>query len=58
MLSWDVPGGFGAATADPYVRVIPLAAMIEETKCLLDGTSPVIKGRVELLEQVEHLLAL
>jgi 6-phosphofructokinase 1 len=58
MLSWDVPGGFGAPTGDPYVRVVPLAAMIEETKSLLDGTSPVIKNRVALLDQVEHLLAL
>lgn len=58
MLSWDPPGGFGAETADPFVRVVPLPAMIEETARLLDGTSPVIKGRVALLEQVEDLLAL
>ena len=58
MYAWEVPGGFGRPTPDPFVHEVDLTDMIEETKALLDGTSPVIKGRVALLEQVEHLLAL
>lgn len=58
MLSWEPPGGFGAATDDPSVRRVPLADMIEETKRLLDGTSPVTKARLALLARVEGLLAL
>ncbi len=58
MLGWEVPGGYGAETADPSVRVIPLAEVLAETERQLDGTSPVVKKRMELLRQVEHLLAL
>lgn len=58
MMSWDVPGGFGDPTPDPYVRVVPLAAMLEETTRLLDGTSPVTQGRIAMLDQVEDLMVL
>jgi 6-phosphofructokinase len=58
MLGWEVPGGYGAETADPSVRVIPLAEVLAETERQLDGTSPIVKKRMELLRQVEHLLAL
>jgi 6-phosphofructokinase 1 len=58
MLGWDVPGGFGAPTPDPSVRVVPIAEVLAETERLLDGTSPVVKWRVELLRQVENMLAL
>lgn len=58
MLSWDVPYGHGQATLDPYVRVLPLAEVLAETGRLLDGTSPVIQGRVALLQQVEELLVI
>jgi 6-phosphofructokinase 1 len=57
MLGWEVPGNFGAETADPSVRVVPIAAVLAETERLIDGTSPVIRKRMELLHQVEHLLA-
>jgi len=58
MMSWDVPGGFGQPTPDPFVRVVPLPAMLAETVRLLDGTSPVVQQRMELLRKVEALLAL
>jgi 6-phosphofructokinase 1 len=58
MVSWEVPGGFGDKTADPSVRRVTLQQMIDETKALLDGTSPVTKGRLALLQQAEGLLAL
>lgn len=57
MISWEVPGGAGIETPDPSVRRVKLAEMIKETGRLLDGSSPVTRGRVALLSQVEHLLA-
>ncbi len=58
MVSWDVPGGFGKETPDPFVRIVPLADALEETERLLDGSSPVVAGRMALLDSVEELLAL
>ncbi|OGQ10460.1 MAG: hypothetical protein A2138_23000 [Deltaproteobacteria bacterium RBG_16_71_12] len=58
MLSWEPPGGFGDKTADPSVRRVSLQDMIDETKRVLDGTSPVTQARLALLAQVEGLLAL
>lgn len=58
MVGWDVPGDHGAATPDPFVRLVPLAEMIAETERLLDGSSPVTRGRVALLSMAEDLLAL
>jgi 6-phosphofructokinase 1 len=56
MLGWDVPGNHGEATGDPRVRRVPLADVLEETRSLLDGSSPLTRGRVALLEQVEDIL--
>jgi 6-phosphofructokinase 1 len=58
MMSWEPPGGFGEPTQDPSVRRVRLADMLEETKRLLDGSSPVTKGRLLLLAQAEGLLSL
>lgn len=56
MMSWEPPGGVGVETMDPSVRVVPIQVMLEETARLLDGTSPVIKKRMELLQVVHDLL--
>lgn len=58
MLGWDVPGGHGQATRDPHVRIVAIAEVLEETARILDGTSPVVKQRLELLSQVKDILAL
>jgi 6-phosphofructokinase 1 len=58
MMGWEVPGGFGEPTADPSVRAVPIAEVLAETERLSDGKSPVIRKRMELLAQVEHLLVL
>jgi 6-phosphofructokinase 1 len=58
MLAWEVPFGHGVETADPSVRVVPLSAVLAETERLLDGTSPVVVRRLELLRKVEDLLAM
>jgi 6-phosphofructokinase len=57
MVSWEVPGNFGKATKDSRVRLVPIVEVLEETKRLLDGTSPVTQQRVAMLKQVEQLLA-
>lgn len=56
MMSWEPMPAAGRETADPSVRIIPLADVLAETARLLDGTSPVIQRRVELLRAVETLL--
>ncbi len=56
MMAWEAPGNAGAETGDPSVRAVPIAQVLAETGRLLDGTSPVIQKRMELLAQVEHLL--
>jgi 6-phosphofructokinase 1 len=57
MMSWEAPGAPGTPTMDPSVRVVPLAAVLAETASLLDGTSPVVQGRLAMLAQVEDLLS-
>ena len=47
----------GAATPDPSVRLVPIAAVLAETAKLLDGTSVVVQKRLELLAMVEDLLS-
>jgi 6-phosphofructokinase 1 len=58
MLGWEVPGGFGDKTPDHSIRRVPITEVLAETARLLDGTSPVIRKRMELLRQVEDLLAI
>jgi len=57
-MAWEPPGGLGEETNDPSVRMVPLAAVLEESARLVDGTSPVVKKRMELLGHVEDLMAL
>ena len=38
---------------DPYCSVIPLEAVLDETRALLDGTSPVVRWRTRALSEVE-----
>jgi 6-phosphofructokinase 1 len=58
MLGWDVPGSHGTATPDPSIRASRLAEVLEESKRLLDGTSPVTQRRIAQLRMVEDLLAM
>jgi 6-phosphofructokinase 1 len=58
MLGWDVPDGFGAETADPHVRVVPIHDVLEESAALGDASSPVVKRRLELLQRVQDILSL
>lgn len=58
MLSWKPPLPVGQMTADPSVCLVPFQDMLDETKKLLDGSSIVVQKRVELLNNVEHMLSL
>lgn len=58
MLGWDVPYAHGVATKDNHVRLVTIPDMLEETKHILDGTSPVVKTRVALLEIAKDVLTL
>lgn len=57
MMGWDLRQSAGRATADPRVRGVPLAEMLEETTRLLDGTSPVVQARIALLQATQRLLS-
>ncbi|MFO0612033.1 MAG: 6-phosphofructokinase [Polyangiaceae bacterium] len=56
MLGWEPPFGVGRETVDPSVRVVPLGEVLAETNRLLDGTSPVIQRRIQMLHAVEAAL--
>jgi 6-phosphofructokinase 1 len=56
MLSWEPTFSIGRETGDPSVRIVPLTDVLAETARLLDGTSPVIQRRVQLLKAVEDVL--
>ena len=58
MLSWDVPYDHGQATPDNHVRMVSINEVLAETAKVLDGTSPVVKTRVTLLEKARDVLAL
>ena len=46
----------GTTTLDPSVQRFPLARVLEETKALLDGSSPVTKRRLQMMEKAEGVL--
>lgn len=58
MCAWQPPLPGGAATMDPSVFRFPLEKVLEETKALIDGTSPVTRRRVKMMEANEGTLAL
>ncbi len=58
MLGWSVPGDFGQATGDAFIRMVTIPEMLAETERLLDGTSPVVKRRLGMLEKVKDILAM
>ena len=57
MTAWQPPGG-GEKTVDHAVRLFPFAQVLEETRALLDGSSPVTQARVALMEKAAGVLAL
>jgi 6-phosphofructokinase 1 len=56
MSTWDCPQDVGMKTLDAHVRLVPIGEVLEETRRILDGTSPVIRNWISMLEKVESLL--
>ncbi len=42
---------------DPYVVLTPLDEVLEETRKILDGTSPIARWRRKIFEEAEGMLA-
>jgi len=53
MTAWKTKG---EATSDPSVSLHPIEAVLEESRALLDGSSPIIAWRLKMLEKVEGIL--
>ena len=58
MCAWRPERPGGVPTDDPSVQRYPLERVLDETRALLDGTSPVTRARLRLLRDVEGVLAL
>jgi len=58
MVAWQPPVSGGEDTKDAHVKRFQLSRVLEETDALLDGSSPITKRRVKLIEEVEGILGL
>jgi 6-phosphofructokinase 1 len=58
MTAWQPPIGGGEKTVDHAVHLFPIDVVLKETAALLDGSSPVTKARVALMERAAGVLAL
>lgn len=58
MVAWRTPVDGGVETLDSRVHRFPLTRVAEETEALLDGSSPVMRRRMKMMETVEGVLAL
>ncbi len=58
MVGWLPPVSGGIVTADSSVHRFPLTRVLEETRALIDGSSPVTKRRVSLMSAASGVLSL
>ncbi len=63
MVGWILPGQLPAEVCypsefDPYCNVIDLDVVLAETARMNDGTSPLVKWRRRVFEQIEEVLSL
>jgi 6-phosphofructokinase 1 len=58
MVAWQSASRGGTPTADPPVQRFGLEQVLAETQALIDGTSPVTRRRLQLLQAVEGVLPL
>jgi 6-phosphofructokinase 1 len=56
MTAWQ--SSSGEATPDANVTLVPLSEMLVETERMLDGSSEIGRQRLELINEVEAVLAL
>lgn len=57
MVGWNLTD-MGEPTSDSFVRIFPIADVLEETEALLDGTSSVSQDRVVRMAKIQGVLAL
>ncbi len=57
MVGWNAID-IGEPTSDSFIRLFSITDVLEETEALMDGTSPVIQGRVDRLENIQGVLSL
>ena len=57
MVGWNLTG-LGEKTSDSFVQLFPIASVMEETLALIDGSSSIIRDRVERMESIQGILAL
>jgi 6-phosphofructokinase 1 len=58
MVAWLPPVAGGVPTSDTSVHRFSLQRVLEETRTLIDGTSPVTRRRLALMEKAAGVLAL
>lgn len=58
MVGWLPPVSGGTPTSDSSVHRFPLERVLEETRSLIDGSSPVTKRRVALMSAASGVLSL
>jgi 6-phosphofructokinase 1 len=58
MVAWQALVDGGQPTEDSAVSLFPLARVLEESRTLVDGTSPITRRRVKMMETIEGVLGL
>lgn len=58
MVAWQALVSGGLPTADSAVTSFPLERVLEESKALVDGSSPITRRRVRMMETIEGVLGL
>jgi 6-phosphofructokinase 1 len=58
MVAWMSTTEGGAKTIDPAVTLHPLPRVLDESQALIDGTSPLTRRRVQMMEAIEGVLGL
>jgi 6-phosphofructokinase 1 len=57
MVGWNLTDA-GEPTSDSWIRLFPIADVLEETRALLDGSSAVTIDRVRRMEAIQGVLSL
>lgn len=57
MVGWNL-ADLGEKTSDSFVQLFPIERVIEATEALIDGSSSIIRDRVERMESIQGVLAL
>ena len=58
MVAWQSSNQGGSPTLDPFVQRFKLDQVLTETTALIDGTSPIIKRRLKLMQVAADVLPL